>query len=149
PTPIPPLFLPAIDPPTPTPGPKRAAKTPTTGACTHRILFMRDVTVPDNASMRPGAAFVKTWRLKNAGTCAWSPEYRLVFVGGERMAGPEMQPLGQLVRPGALVDVSVKLTAPEKSGAYTGEWMLESPEGKRFGLGDDGQTPFWVKIVVP
>ncbi len=148
PTPIPPLFLPAEDPPTPTPNPNAGKKTPAAGECTLRILFMSDVTVPDDMEIQPGAAFIKTWRLKNAGTCPWIPEYRLVFVGGDQMGGPDAQPLGQRVKPGALVDVSVKLTAPTQPGEYTSEWMLETPEGERFGLGDDGQTPFWVKIVV-
>jgi len=65
------------------------------------------------------------------------------------MDGLDTQPLDKIVKPGAVVDVSIKLTAPEEPGVYTGEWMLETPTGKRFGLGDDGQTPFWVKIVVP
>jgi len=149
PTPIPPLFLPAEDRPTPTPASGQEQTKPGAGACTNRILFLSDVTIPDGMKIQPGAAFIKTWRLKNVGTCPWSPQHRLVFVRGERMGGPESQPLGKVVKPGAQVDISVKLIAPEKAGAYTGEWMLETPGGERFGLGDDGQTPFWLKIVVP
>ncbi|PIU90073.1 MAG: hypothetical protein COS63_04110, partial [Anaerolineae bacterium CG06_land_8_20_14_3_00_57_67] len=44
--------------------------------------FVADITVPDGASFAPGAAFTKTWRLKNIGTCTWTTSYALVFVSG-------------------------------------------------------------------
>ncbi len=147
PTPIPPLFLPAEDPPTPLP---RSTPLPSESlTCDHRIQFVADVTIPDDTSLRAGAVFTKTWRLKNAGTCAWTPAYRLVFVRGDAMNGQDSQPLGAAVPPGGITDVSVRLQAPDQPGNYAGEWMLETPAGKRFGLGDDGQTPFWVRIRVP
>ena len=110
---------------------------------------MSDVTVPDGTPIQPGTDFIKTWRLKNAGSCVWTPDFQLVFVRGEQMSGPDAQPLGQQVVPSDMVDVSVKLKAPSKPGSYTGEWMLETPNRERFGLGNDATTPFWVKIVVP
>ncbi|HGJ66308.1 TPA: hypothetical protein ENS27_13160, partial [bacterium] len=42
--------------------------------------FVADVTVPDGTSFAPGAAFIKTWRLKNIGTCTWTGKYGLSFV---------------------------------------------------------------------
>jgi hypothetical protein len=65
------------------------------------------------------------------------------------MDGTPTQPLGQAVKPGESVDISVALVAPEQPGTYTGEWMLQTPDGRRFGLGNRGLTPFWVRIVVP
>ena len=41
------------------------------------------------------------------------------------------------------------LIAPTTKGVYTSEWLLQTPEGEKFGLGEDGQTPFWLKIRVP
>ncbi len=43
--------------------------------------FVKDVTVPDDTRLPPGEAFEKTWRLKNIGTCEWTPAYAIVFVG--------------------------------------------------------------------
>ena len=42
-------------------------------ACQYRATFLGDVTLPDNAVVAVGAPFVKTWRLRNDGTCAWGP----------------------------------------------------------------------------
>ena len=45
----------------------------TTQACTYRAAFLGDVTIPDNTITAPGGAFIKTWRLRNDGNCAWGP----------------------------------------------------------------------------
>ena len=34
--------------------------------------FVSDLTAPDGSSFAPGAAFTKTWRLMNIGTCTWT-----------------------------------------------------------------------------
>jgi hypothetical protein len=44
--------------------------------------FVTDVTVPDGTVLDPGETFTKTWRLKNAGTCSWTPSYAHVFIWG-------------------------------------------------------------------
>ena len=155
PTPLPPVLLPAIDPPTPTPmvtpesDSAQEQAEENNAPCTNRIKFVRDVTVPDNAKIAPNARFTKTWRLQNTGTCTWTEDYTLIFARGEQMNGPESQSLGDVVKPGQKVDVSVELIAPATKGAYTSEWMLQAPNGEQFGLGNDGKTPFWVKIRVP
>lgn len=153
PTPVPPVLLPAIEPPTPTPG-AAPQETPApaeeeNGPCTNRIKFIEDVTVPDNTKIKPNARFTKTWRLKNAGTCTWTEDYLLVFAGGEQVGGPESQPLGQNVKPGQTTDISVTLTAPALRGDYASQWLLQTPDGAKFGLGKNGKTPFWLKIRVP
>ncbi len=148
PTPLPPVLLPAIEPPTATPTPTPTPH-PIQTNCTNRIQFVKDVTVPDNKQIKAGAPFIKTWRLKNVGTCTWTPEYALVFAGGEQMGGPDQQPLGVSVKPGKTIDLSVSLTAPLKKGKYSGKWFLQTPDGSKFGLGKHGKIAFWVKIVVP
>jgi len=159
PTPLPPVLQPAIEPPTPTPEttveatPENATTASggeTAGeSCTNRIKFIKDVTVPDNAKVDAGAKFTKTWRLKNVGTCTWTEDYKLVFAQGEQMDGPDSQPLAETVKPNKTVDISVELVAPLKKGKYTGEWLLQTPDGEKFGLGKDGKKPFWLKITVP
>jgi len=52
--------------------------------CDH-VQFVSDVTVPDGSSFTPGAAFTKTWQLKNIGTCTWTTSYSLVYAGGDQM----------------------------------------------------------------
>ncbi|MBL8100545.1 MAG: hypothetical protein JNK81_15280, partial [Anaerolineales bacterium] len=48
-------------------------------------FFVKDVTIPDGTTLLPGETFTKVWRLKNRGTCTWSPDYMLVFSSGSQM----------------------------------------------------------------
>lgn len=73
-----------------------------------------DVNVPDNTVVSPGQEFVKTWKIKNIGTCTWGEGYKLIFSYGEKMDGVA-QPLGAAIAPGEEVDVSVQFTADRKS----------------------------------
>jgi hypothetical protein len=128
-----------------------ATATPTaspTPACSLRAQFVADVTVPDGTMFAPGTAFTKTWRLRNAGDCEWGRGFSLVFVDGAPMSGTSPLPLPQTVAPDATVDASVNLVAPSAFGRQRGEWMLQDPQGHRFGIGADGQVAFWVEIVV-
>lgn len=116
--------------------------------CTNEVGFVRDVTVPDNTNIPAGDTFDKVWRLRNEGTCTWTTEYDVVFDGGNIMAGPPSSPLPSTVPPGSIVDVEISLTAPGSDGTHRGDWKLRTRSGLVFGLGDDGETPFFVKIVV-
>jgi len=108
------------------------------------VSFVKDVTYPDYTEIVVGTAFVKTWRLKNVGSCTWNSSYDLVFMDGDSMGGPAAQPLtGGVVAPNQTVDVSVSLTAPNTIGQKTGRWGIRSPEGVIFTL---STGPFWVKI---
>ncbi|HRQ24959.1 MAG TPA: NBR1-Ig-like domain-containing protein, partial [Anaerolineales bacterium] len=61
--------------------------------CADSAAFVSDVTVPDNTNLDKSEAFVKTWRVKNTGTCAWTDKYTLVFTSGEQMGAPDSKPL--------------------------------------------------------
>src|SRR5574342_488316 len=82
--------------------------------------FVTDVTIPDGTVLDPGEEFTKTWRLKNAGTCSWTPSYAVVFSNGDSMSGPATQALTANVNPGQTVDISLNLKAPSTPGNYTG-----------------------------
>lgn len=110
--------------------------------------FVDDVTVEDGTVFPPNAAFVKTWRLRNIGTCTWTRDYRLVFVSGDRMAAPSPVAIDEVVDPGETVDVSVDLISPDKPGHYRGFWQLSTPSGQQFGVGSSTKDSFWVDINV-
>ncbi len=114
----------------------------------HRAGFVLDVTAPDGSDYLPGETFVKTWRLKNLGSCTWTTEYDLVFVGGSRMSAPQAVALKARVEPGKTIDVSVSLVAPADTGSYRGYWQLRSASGQLFGLGNEGTGTFWADIDV-
>jgi hypothetical protein len=116
--------------------------------CTDKVSFVQDVTVPDDTNIPAGDTFDKIWKLRNEGTCTWTTEYDVVFEGGNIMAGPPSAPLPSTVPPGSTVDVEISLTAPGSDGTHRGDWKLRSPDGVAFGLGDGGDKPFFVQIVV-
>jgi len=116
--------------------------------CVDRASFVGDVTIPDNTSLSPGQSFVKTWRLRNGGTCTWTTDYALVFVGGHAMSGPSSVLLREPVAPGSTVDLSVTLAAPAGNGTYEGKWQLRNADGRLFGTGGNGDGVFWVRIAV-
>ena len=130
-------------PPTNTPPPPTITPVP----C-NRAQFVGDVTVPDGTTFEPLAYFTKTWRFRNVGACTWNTSYSLVFVSGSQMGGASEVGLTSQVKPGEVVDISVVLRAPEKTGKYEGFWQLRDNNRVLFGLGSDGSKSFWVKIEV-
>lgn len=110
--------------------------------------FVTDVTVPDGTRFAPGAAFTKTWRLKNIGTCTWTGQYYLAFVSGEAMGAPVSVMMPEIVPPGDTVDISVNLTAPASTGRKKGNWQLYNPAGVPFGIGWNAGGSFYVEIEV-
>ncbi len=119
--------------------------------CTNEASFVADVTVPDDTSFPPGANFTKTWRLKNVGTCTWTPKYKLVFQSGDAMGAPAAVTLtNSNVPPNSNLNISVKLTSPQDQGTYQGFFKMRAPDGTVFGIAPNGSNPFWVLInVVP
>jgi hypothetical protein len=145
-TPLPPT--PTVVPPNPTAIPPTNTPLPTSTPITHCdwVSFVKDVTIPDGTVVAPGETFVKTWRLKNRGTCAWTSDYMLVYYNGTQMGGTTAVPLPAYVAPGQTIDVSVTLTAPTTVGHYTGYWLLRNSTGVLFGYGDNANKAFYVDI---
>ncbi len=110
--------------------------------------FVSDLTIPDGSSVAPGAAFTKTWRLLNNGTCTWGPSYNLVWAGGDAMGPSLVIKLPVSIPPGQMLDLSVNLAAPGNPGHYKSLWKLSNPSGVQFGIGASGNDPFWVDINV-
>ncbi len=109
--------------------------------------FVADISIADGSVLTAGTEFTKTWRLKNLGSCTWTPDYALVFDSGSAMNGPASQRLNATVVPGATIDVSVYLKAPGQPGSYRGNWQLRNAAGAWFGLGADAER-FYVDIKV-
>lgn len=107
-----------------------------------------DVTIPDDSPMQPGQRFIKTWRLVNNGACKWTRLYALVFFSGNPMGAIQSQYLTVEVLPGGQVELSVEMFAPHETGFYQSNWMLMAPGGELFGLGPNGDAPFWARVQV-
>ena len=152
-------FTPTPLPPTETPTPEAPTETPTAvfatdptqialgtpGELCDNLTFDSatvDVTILDGAQMTPGQDFVKTWKIKNTGICAWGDGYGLIYAGyADQMSGKPV-PLGTLVEVGQEVDISVNFKAPTNIGEYTSAWQMSNAKGIPFG------KAIFVKIIV-
>jgi hypothetical protein len=143
---VPPVSSPE---PTAVPPPTAPPTVPTPPAeCTDKASFDSDVSVPPGTVFLPGQPFVKTWRLRNTGTCTWTGDYELVFYSGDRMAGAMIAPLPGTVTPGNTIDLSVALVAPAGAGTYEGRWLLRNARSELFGIVESADGTFGVRIVV-
>jgi len=114
--------------------------------------FVSDKSLPDGAKVQPGHKFTKTWTLRNDGPTAWPETAALVFVKGDRLHEDDVKLVGA-VEPGAEVDVSVEMIAPEPTGRYVSFWRVSAvgeAERRRNRpplIGGFGQR-VWLQIVV-
>lgn len=151
-------FTPTPFPPTETPTLALPTETPTTAFATDPTLIALgtpgelcddfsfdpatvDVTILDGSPMTPGQEFVKTWKIKNTGACAWGDGYSLTYSYGEKMSGQPV-PIGTVIQVDQEVDVSVNFKAPTAIGEYTSAWQMTNAKGVPFG------KVVFVKIVV-
>lgn len=101
-----------------------------------------DVNVPDNTVLAPGQDFIKTWKVKNNGSCEWGAGYVLAYAGYEDQMSGQFVALTDVVLPGAEVEVSVQFTAPSAAGTYVSAWQMRNPAGVTF------EEIIFVKILV-
>jgi hypothetical protein len=116
------------------------------GNCTASASLVGE-TYPDGTIVQPGETFTKVWQIQNSGTCTWDSSWQLIFYSGDQMDGLTVYNFPQPAQPGDTVDVPIILRAPAGNGTYTGEWMLKSPWGQSFGVGQYS-VPMSVSIVV-
>ncbi len=91
-----------------------------------------DVNIPDGTIMSPGQDFVKTWKVKNNGSCPWAAGYKLVYAGYSNSMSGQFQPLTGVIQPGQEVELSVQFKAPSETGEYLSAWQMENPSGVTF-----------------
>lgn len=111
------------------------------GGCVLRAAYVTDVTIPDNTKLEKGQAFVKTWRIRNSGTCPWGEGTKLIHISGETFGAPASVDVPSTA-PDAQVDISVSMTAPTTPGTYRSDWQLQDPSGRAYG------GVFYVQIVI-
>src|ERR1043165_1362408 len=104
---------------------------PATASC-YGLSFVSDVSIPDNTPVTAGQSFTKTWKVKNSGSCAWDAGFKFAFTGGDAMGGTTYT-LPSSVAAGAVTDISVAMTAPNKTGTLRGNWRMSTPRGQFFG----------------
>ncbi len=162
----PPTATPTEVPPTPTNTPELPTATPTpegtlatatqqsasTGGSSPNKPCLRAnfelETIPDGTKFFVNTPFTKTWRLKNTGTCTWTPGFAVMWVQGDLMSADSVVPFTTVdIPPGGYANISVNMKAPSPAGHYKGYWMLRSADGIIFGVGSTAREWFWVDIV--
>ena len=111
-----------------------------TASC-YGLTFVSDVSIPDNTPVTPGQTFTKTWKVKNSGTCAWDAGFKFAFVSGDAMGGTAYT-LPSSVAADAVIDISVPMVGPNKTGTIRGDWRMSTATGQF--LGDQ----VYVQVVV-
>jgi len=134
------LVLPTNTPtetPTETPTPTQGSPTATgtsrfpTASC-YNLIYISDVTIPDNTPMVPGQTFTKTWLVRNMGSCNWEPGFRFASTGGDAMGGTPFM-ITSAVTPGEDIEISIDMTAPAGTGIVRGNWRMSTTTGTFFG----------------
>ena len=114
--------------PTLTPGP---VNTVTPIICDNS-LWVADVTVPDNTELVAGQQFVKTWRVRNTGSCTWKTSYSIRWAYAEKMSG-QTTALTVEIPASAEGEISITLKAPTTPGVHASWWRLFNNNGSPFG----------------
>jgi len=131
----------AATPSTPAASASLSSPQPTTAFCFNDAAFLEDLTLPDGSEVDPAETLDKRWAVLNSGSCDWGPEYRLLRIGEDQLAGVDEQALHP-ARAGAHAVWQVFLMAPPDPGRYESRWQAMSPEGVLFG------DPVFVVVVV-
>ncbi len=133
------IQLPAEPPPTPA------------GACTDAAEYVSDDGM-DGTTYAPNTAFMKTWTVRNIGTCTWDSSYLVYQISGAFMTqqpGYWLVSQGNTVQPGQTVDIVVGMTSPPTKGNYKSYWGLKNADGEIIPIegGAEGNS-FYVALKV-
>lgn len=118
----------------------------TSGPLCEVFKFVADINYPDDTGVAAGSDFVKTWKIRNVGTCAWGAGYKLAYAGYTDKMNGVPQPITTVVQPGQEIEVSIQFKAPTKPGVYVSAWTMANPQSINFF--DDRGKPFYVRVVV-
>ncbi len=147
--------MPAVQVVTVTPAVQVVTVTPAAPlTCVNNSVFVADMTIPDKTVLQPGQAFIKTWRVRNTGTCTWGTDEELVFVRGEAMTKTTTIAI-PVTAPGGLLDLSIAMTAPTTPGNHIADWRMRNRGGTIFGttlnvaISIPGPTPINTPISCP
>ena len=134
--------------PTLTPPPAASASaTPNPDVPCNLAEFVSE-SVPDGSQFFPGSVFVKSWTLRNAGSCVWTTAYQLEYVSGNI---PDILSLQKLtngaVAPGQTLVIMLSIMLPQEPGDYRADFRLRDAQGNPFSFKNPEKT-FWADVEV-
>lgn len=118
--------------------------TPPATDCIEGLTVLTETGYLDAAPVEAGQTVGRIWRVRNTGSCTWTPEYELVHVEGSSF-GTTPIALGASVTPGEEVELRLAVFAPATPGLQSGGWALRSPSGSLLGA---GSRPLRIRLNV-
>jgi hypothetical protein len=109
--------------------------------CVNNLIFVEDLTIPDNTPVAYGATLDKQWLVQNNGTCDWNAGYRLKYIGGAVLGAPDEIALYP-AKSGTQATIQITFIAPFEDGKYESAWQAFDPNGLAFG------DPIFMRIEV-
>jgi hypothetical protein len=109
--------------------------------CVNNLIFVEDLTIPDNTPITYGTILDKQWLVQNNGTCDWNAGYRLKYIGGAVLGAPDEIALYP-AKSGTQATIQITFTAPFEDGKYESAWQAFDPSGFAFG------DPIFMRIEV-
>jgi hypothetical protein len=100
--------------------------------CIEGLVFVEDLTIPDDSFFSPGSTLDKRWLIQNSGTCNWDANYRLRLINGEAFGASPEQALFP-ARAGMQAIIRIIFIAPQEPGKYISEWQAFDSNGIPFG----------------
>lgn len=98
----------------------------------YNSALVSDVSIPSGTKLGAGEAFVKTWQIKNTGSCDWTGDFKITYVGGD-LLGSDTTKIRQRVPAGSTAEISLPMVAPNDLGKYTSSWQMANDSGVLFG----------------
>lgn len=96
----------------------------------NRAEWVYTSTFPENRrEFHPNEIFNIAWGLKNVGNITWHPDYRLIWVGGDRFTDVTEIPLGKVVAPGEACQFTLGAFGSEDMSQHTTYWQLVDQSG--------------------
>jgi len=89
-------------------------------------------TIPAGTKYDPGNNFEKVWRVTNTGTCDWTNDFKITFVGGD-LFGSDTTKIRGRVPIGNSTEIRLSMVAPASSGTVVSNWKLATDTGEFFG----------------
>jgi hypothetical protein len=103
-------------------------------------------TLEDGTVVPPAQSLVKTWQVKNTGSCTWGSGTKLIFTRGDRELSAEEEFPVSLAAPGETVEISALLLTPNNppvpEGKVTAYYQLADADRVVFG------PRLWVDLKV-
>ncbi len=104
-------------------------------------------TLSPGTKVTTGKWLVQQWTVLNAGDCAWTTDYRVVYWDGTTFGLPMVKNFHQAVEPGGFIIITFEFAAPQTPGIYKSWWMMRTSTGELFGNGA-GDLPLYIEINV-